>query len=258
MVDGNKVLSTRNGNVVRREQPQQSDAFADTKWVAAPPANAEAAPVPPKPSAKPENTANFEKSVDKWVATDRSKTASTQFEKTHAEPIPHKEQESQGRLDLNSDNTSQEASQPIDVPATSADSEPLPVLKKEAKQPTEDNADLNRRQMEEKGYVDSHSEPIEQTKSVEQKQSSSPAEPKVNEAGPIPPDYGLGKNISDDAIVASGDRALMGAHGSLEAKRLELNDCVKRGKEPGFSHLNERATVKWTRTTGQLERDHKL
>ncbi|NJM75590.1 MAG: hypothetical protein HC852_07195 [Acaryochloridaceae cyanobacterium RU_4_10] len=109
--------------------------------------------------------------------------------------------------------------------------------------------------MEEKGYVDVHSEAITekqpkashpeyaQAQPAEQKQSSAPAVPKVNDTGPIPPDYGLGKHISDDAIVASGDRTLMGAHGSLEAKRLELNDCVKRGKEPGFSHLNERAAV---------------
>ncbi|NJM75589.1 MAG: hypothetical protein HC852_07190 [Acaryochloridaceae cyanobacterium RU_4_10] len=138
IVDGNKVLETKNGNVVKQAQPQQSNAFADTEWVAAPTAKVvdprtvdstvvDAIPMPSKPSAKPEDTANFEKSVDRWVATDRSKTAPTQFERTHAEPIPRKEQESQGRLDLNLDGTSQETPQPIDVPTTSADSAPLPV-----------------------------------------------------------------------------------------------------------------------------------
>jgi hypothetical protein len=68
-------------------------------------------------------------------------------------------------------------------------------------------------------------------------------EPKVSDTGIVPQDYGLGEIITDGAIVASGDRALVAAHGSLEAKRLELNDCVRRGVEPGFSHLNERATV---------------
>jgi hypothetical protein len=68
-------------------------------------------------------------------------------------------------------------------------------------------------------------------------------EPKVSETGIVPQDYGLGKIITDDAIVATGDRALVAAHGSLEAKRLELNDCVRNGVEPEFSHLNERATV---------------
>lgn len=67
--------------------------------------------------------------------------------------------------------------------------------------------------------------------------------PHVNETGLVPADYGLGKPISDDAIVASGDRPLLAAHGSLERRRLELNDCVRRGSEPGMSYLNERAGV---------------
>lgn len=74
-------------------------------------------------------------------------------------------------------------------------------------------------------------------------EKSSEAVPKVSDTGPIAADYGLGKPISDEAIVATGDRVLVSAHGGLEAKRLELNDCVRRGSEPGLSHLNERADV---------------
>ncbi|NJM78250.1 MAG: hypothetical protein HC852_23810 [Acaryochloridaceae cyanobacterium RU_4_10] len=50
--------------------------------------------------------------------------------------------------------------------------------------------------------------------------------------GPIPADYGLGKPISDETIVATGDASLILTHGRLEAKRLEHNECLKSQKNP--------------------------
>ena len=82
--------------------------------------------------------------------------------------------------------------------------------------------------------------------------------PQISETGIVPQDYGLGKVITDGAIVATGDRALVSAHGGLEAKRLELNDCVRRGVEPGFSYLNERATVLRTEINRDLPKFSEL
>jgi hypothetical protein len=169
-VDGNRVLATKDGKVVTKAQPQQSDAFAETESAS--------------PSAA--NTAN----ADPVRPSD-------------PEPAP----------------ITPEASKP--EPLTPEASKPEPITPKASKpEPVQ--------------------LPIPEPTSTEQ---STAAAPKVNDTGPIPTDYGLGKPISDEAIVATGDRALVAAHGGLEAKRLELNDCVRRGKEPGFSHLNDRATV---------------
>ena len=57
------------------------------------------------------------------------------------------------------------------------------------------------------------------------------AEPTAATCNPVPSDYGLGIFIDNDATVATGDRDLVLAHASLEAKRLELNYCVKQGSE---------------------------
>ena len=73
-------------------------------------------------------------------------------------------------------------------------------------------------------------------------QPSPPTGPQIDETGPVPADFGLGQPITDQAIVATGDRDLVAAHGQLEAKRLELNYCVKRGSEPGLDLLQQRAT----------------
>ena len=68
-------------------------------------------------------------------------------------------------------------------------------------------------------------------------------EPQVNESGEIDADYGLGEDITNDAIVATRDRDLILCHSALEAKRLEHNYCVKRGVEPGMQPLVERASI---------------
>ena len=69
-----------------------------------------------------------------------------------------------------------------------------------------------------------------------------PTGPQISETEPVPADFGLGQPITDQAIVATGDRDLVAAHGQLEAKRLELNYCIKRGSEPGLQPLQQRAT----------------
>lgn len=177
-VDGNKVLATKDGKVVTKAQPQQSDAFAETGSVTPSPANA-AKDDPARPSAQAPTP----------IANEASKP----------EPL------------------TPEASKP--EPITPEVSKPEPVQL-----------------------------PIPEPTSIER---SPDAVPHVNDTGFIAADYGLGKPISDEAIVATGDRALVAAHGGLEGKRLELNDCVRRGKEPGFSHLNDRATV----LRGEINRD---
>jgi hypothetical protein len=247
MVDGNRVLATKDGKVVEQVQPQQSDAFADTTRVTAPSADVadpkttdstdvDMAPKAPRPSSVPVSTSAFEKSVDNWVKTEPPRPSSVKPRETQSDPVPQKEPNSQERIDLNSGETSQDASQTINVTATSVDLEPVPSTQEPEPKATESPKS------------EAVQLPIPNPTSTEK---SPEAVPKVNDTGPIPADYGLGKPISDEAIVATGDRALVAAHGGLEAKRLELNDCVRRGKDPGFSHLNDRATV----LRGDINRD---
>jgi cytochrome c553 len=205
-VDGQTVLSTQNGNVVKQSQPQRSDAFTET--------TAGVAPSPPTDPIPPSPTTTAAPLID------QPKTAPTPVEKTDIEPVAPEAQVIQGRLDLNADKATPDATQPTPVPVATGPTEPLPVSPKET------------------------TSLVSEPPSIPEVSSAAPpVVPTVNEAGPIPADYGLGKNISDEAIVASGDRSLVASHGSLEGKRLELNNCVRRGKEPGLSHLNERATV---------------
>jgi hypothetical protein len=244
-VDGNRVLATKDGKVVEQAQPQQPDAFAEATRVAAPSAEVvdpkttdstdkDVAPTPPSPSSVPVNTSAFEKSIDNWVKTEQPRRTSVKPHGTH--PDPQKEQNSQDRLDLDSEVARQDASQTIDVSAKSVDLEPAPPVQ-EASPISPDPKKTEAVQL-----------PIpEPTLTGE----SPEAVTKVSDTGPVPADYGLGKPISDQAIVATGDRALVAAHGGLEAKRLELNDCVRRGSEPGFSHLNDRAAV----LRGEINRD---
>lgn len=236
-VDGNKVLSTKDGKVVEQAQSQHPDAFAKATRVAAPSSevvdpkttdstDVDVAPIPPSPSSVPVSTAAFEKSIDNWVKTEQPRRTSVKPHETH--PDPQKERNSQDRLDLDSEVTRQDASQTIDVSATSVDLEPAPPVQ-EAQPIAPEPSPSEPVQL-----------PIPEPTLI---QRSPEAVPTVNDTGPIAADYGLGKPISGEAIVATGDRALVAAHGGLEAKRLELNDCVRRGSEPGFSHLNDRATV---------------
>jgi hypothetical protein len=236
-VDGNRVLATKDGKVVEQAQPQQPDAFAEATRVAAPSADVvdpkttdstdvDMAPIPPSPSSAPVSTSAFEKSIDNWVKTEQPRPTSVKPHETHSDP--QKERNSQDRLDLDSDVTRQDASQTIDVSATSVDLEPAPPVQ-EAPPIAPETSKTEPVQL-----------PIPEPTSTKE---SPEVVPRVGDTGPIPADYGLGKPISDEAIVATGDRALVAAHGGLEAKRLELNDCVIRGSEPGFSHLNDRAAV---------------
>ena len=90
---------------------------------------------------------------------------------------------------------------------------------------------------------------------VEAKQADEPAEdepekkpepeeaPRVNETGPVAEDFGLGIPITAAAILATGDRDLLSDHHSLEAKRLELNYCDRRGSEAGMEPLQKRAEI---------------
>jgi hypothetical protein len=64
-------------------------------------------------------------------------------------------------------------------------------------------------------------------------------EPNLSE---YPADFGLAsaKNINQDAVVATGDRALIQQYLAVEALRSDLNIDIDRAKYPGYEHLQPR------------------
>jgi cytochrome c553 len=239
-VDGQTVLSTRNGNVVKQSQSQRPDAFAETN-----------AGVAPSPTADPSPPSTTTKAAP---LADQPKTEPTPVEKTDIEPVTPKAQAIQGRLDLDAEKASQNATHSPAAPITTDPSEPLPNSPKEtqpltSKPPSRPEASpVSTPPVDKQGSLNIPSEAVT-SQSADQPPSATAVVPTVNDAGLIPADYGLSKNISDEAIVASGDRLLVASHGSLEGKRLELNDTLTRLKDPKIaklsntSHLSDRVDV---------------
>ncbi|NJM76216.1 MAG: hypothetical protein HC852_11030 [Acaryochloridaceae cyanobacterium RU_4_10] len=87
-----------------------------------------------------------------------------------------------------------------------------------------------------------------------------PRPPELN-LGEFPADFGLAsaKNISQDAVVASGDRALIQQYLAVEALRSDLNTDIDRAKHPGHEYLQPRIESLRTQINDRLpELDRRL
>jgi hypothetical protein len=226
MVDGETVLQTKDGNVVKRSTVKD-DVFNEAKWVSAPkqpapthyekthsvPVPDVKAPVPLPasqqtewPKAEPiaqrtEPVSKTEPLPSSVVEPALQQTESPKVEPSPApvvEPAPKNLNTVNGKVSAATEKV--ETPLPVDVPAPnlasdSSSEKPLP-------------------------------EPF-----VESRKSIS--------TGEIPSDFGLpaAKNINREAVLATGDQTLIMQHSRLEGERTKLNSELSRSKDPGMQHL---------------------
>jgi hypothetical protein len=224
MVDGETVLQTKDGNVVKRSTVKD-DVFNEAKWVSAPKA--------PAPT-------HYEKTHSVPVPDVKAPVpppASQQTELPKTEPTSQQVEPTSKNLNTPKNST---ATAKVSQPLPNEKLHPDPFIDPAAKDPNIHNIEASAVPVDLPQPKNTPDLPPEATLTEPvQDRPSPPIAQQSFSTGEIPSDFGLpaAKNINREAVLATGDQTLIMQHSRLEGERTKLNRELIRSKDPGMQHL---------------------